>query len=135
VARRIVATLHELFPATRDAKITHHWGGPLAVPRDWHPSVVVDRAARRVTAGGYVGDGVALSHLAGRTAAAAIAGVDSPDLRLPFVGHAGRRWEPEPLRWIGVNAGLRLPVVADAIESRSGRPANRLGKVIDRLFG
>ena len=135
VARRIVATLHELFPATRDAKITHHWGGTLAVPRDWHPSVVVDRAARRVTAGGYVGDGVALSHLAGRTAAAAIAGVDSPDLRLPFVGHVGRRWEPEPLRWIGVNAGLRLPVVADAIESRSGRPAKRLVKVIDRLLG
>ncbi|MFM7744152.1 MAG: NAD(P)/FAD-dependent oxidoreductase [Actinomycetota bacterium] len=135
VARRIVATLHELFPATRDARITHHWGGPLAVPRDWHPSVVIDRAVRRVTAGGYVGDGVALSHLAGRTVAAAIAGEESPDLRLPFVGHAGRRWEPEPLRFLGVNAGLRLPVVADAIESRTGRHAKRLVKVMDRLLG
>lgn len=135
VAERIVSTLHELFPAAREAKITHHWGGPLAVPRDWHPSVVIDRATRRVTAGGYVGDGVALSHLAGRTVAAAIAGADSPDLRLPFVDHVGRRWEPEPLRFFGVNAGLRLPVVADAIESRSGRPARRLVRVIDRLLG
>lgn len=135
VARRIVATLHELFPATCDAKITHHWGGPLAVPRDWHPSVMIDRDARRVTAGGYVGDGVALSHLAGRTVAMAIAGEASPDLQLPFVNHAGRRWEPEPLRFLGVNAGLRLPVVADAVESRTGRPATRLVKVMDRLLG
>lgn len=135
VARRIVATLHELFPASCEAKVTHHWGGPLAVPRDWHPSVMIDHTARRVTAGGYVGDGVALSHLAGRTVAMAIAGEESPDLRLPFVNHVGRRWEPEPLRFLGVNAGLRLPVVADAIESRTGRPARRLVRVIDRLLG
>lgn len=135
VARRIVNTLHELFPATREARITHHWGGPLAVPRDWHPSVSIDRSARRIAAGGYVGDGVAISHLAGRTVAAVIAGVDSADLDLPFVDHATRRWEPEPLRWIGVNAGLRLPVAADKIEARSGRPARRLVKVIDRLLG
>jgi hypothetical protein len=76
-----------------------------------------------------------MSHLAGRTVAAAIAGIDSPDLRLAFVNHRGRRWEPEPLRWIGVNTGLRLPVLADAIEARSGRPAKRLGKIIDRLLG
>lgn len=135
VARRIVATLRELFPAAGEAKITHHWGGPLAVPRDWHPSVMIDRDARRVTAGGYVGDGVALSHLAGRTVAMAIAGEASPDLQLPFVNHAGRRWEPEPLRFLGVNAGMRLPVVADAIESRTNRPATRLVKVMDRLLG
>lgn len=135
VKQRIISTLHELFPVTRDAAITHHWGGPLAVPRDWHPSVTIDRSARRIHAGGYVGDGVAMSHLAGRTVAAAIAGTDSPDLRLPFVGHVGRRWEPEPLRWLGVNAGLRLPVAVDAIESRSGRPATTLVKVMDRLLG
>jgi hypothetical protein len=23
----------------RDDRITHRWGGPLGVPRDWHPSV------------------------------------------------------------------------------------------------
>ena len=135
VKQRIITTLHDLFPATRGVEITHHWGGPLGVPRDWHPSVTIDRDARRITAGGYVGDGVALAHLAGRTAAAAIAGVDSPDLRLPLVRAIGRRWEPEPLRWIGVNAGLRLPVLADRIESRSGKPARTLTMAIDRLLG
>ena len=76
-----------------------------------------------------------MSHLAGRAVAAAIAGIDTPDVRLAFVNHRGRRWEPEPLRWIGVNTGLRLPMVADAVEARAGRPAKRLGKMIDRILG
>lgn len=135
VKRRIVATLHELFPATRDAEITHHWGGPLAVPRDWHPSVTINHAAHRITAGGYVGDGVALSHLTGRTVAAAICGHDSPDLSLPFVQHQNKQWEVEPLRWLGVNAGLRLPVVADALEKRTEKPARRLTALMDKLLG
>lgn len=135
VRRRIVETLHALFPAAREAKITHHWGGPLAVPRDWHPAVTIDRAERRIAAGGYVGDGVALSHLAGRTVAAAVAGIDSDDLTLPLAHHVNRRWEPEPLRWLGVNAGLHLPNLADAIESRTGRPARRTTALIDRLLG
>jgi glycine/D-amino acid oxidase-like deaminating enzyme len=135
VKRRIVATLHELFPATRDAAITHHWGGPLAVPRDWHPSVSIDHATRRIAAGGYVGDGVALSHLTGRTVAAAICGHASPDLSLPFVQHHNKRWELEPLRWLGVNAGLRLPVAADALEKRTNKPARRLTALIDKLLG
>lgn len=135
VRHRIEETLRQMFPATAGAAITHHWGGPLAVPRDWHPAVTIDRDAKRIGAGGYVGDGVALSHLAGRTVAAAILGEDSPDLQLPITQHRNRRWEPEPLRWIGVNAALRLPTLADAIESRKGRPARRLTKLMDRLLG
>ena len=135
VRRRIVESLHDLFPVTRDVPITHHWGGPLAVPRDWHPSITIDRDTRRISAGGYVGDGVAMSHLAGRIVAAAIAGVDSPDLCLPVVQHKSRPWEPEPLRWIGVNTALKLPSLADAIEKRRKRPAKILGAAIDRLLG
>lgn len=135
VRRRIESTLHALFPAAAGSRITHHWGGPLAVPRDWHPSVTINPTARRISAGGYVGDGVALSHLAGRTAAAAIVGVDSPDLRLPMARHVNRRWEPEPLRWLGVNTALHLPSLADAVEARTGRPTRRLGFAMDRLLG
>lgn len=135
VRHRIELTLRTLFPACAATAITHHWGGPLAVPRDWHPSVTVDSSARRVSAGGYVGDGVALSHIAGRAVAAAILGRDTPDLHLPMTQHVNRRWEPEPLRWIGVNVGLRLPVIADAVEARTKRPAHRLSAVTDRLLG
>lgn len=135
VRERIESTLKALFPDAAGAEITHHWGGPLAVPRDWHPSVTIDASARRITAGGYVGDGVALSHLAGRTVAAAILGLDSPELRLPLARHVSKRWEPEPIRWLGVNAGLRLPTLIDSIETRSRRPARRLTSLMNRVLG
>ena len=52
--------------------------GPSACPRDWHPSVGFDGRTRVGWAGGYVGDGVASAHLAGRTLAALIDGRDDP---------------------------------------------------------
>ena len=74
-------------------------------------------------AGGYVGDGVGTSHLAGRTIAALVLGRDDPVTSLPWVGHRSRRWEPEPLRWLLVNAGLRLMTAADTEERFTGRPS------------
>jgi hypothetical protein len=76
-------------------------------------------------AGGYVGDGVGTSNLAGRILADLITGVDSALTRLPWVGHRSRAWEPEPLRWLGINAGLRLVGGADDEEQRTGRPSRR----------
>lgn len=134
-ARRIAATMHSLFPATRDAEITHQWGGMLGVPRDWVPSVRIDRRARVVEAGGYVGNGVALSHLVGRIVADLVLGNDSPDVRLPLVDHRSRSWEPEPLRWLGLNVSTRLVNLADSIEARTGRPARRTLGLIDRVLG
>ena len=40
----LVATLADLFPVLGGVEITHRWGGPLGLPRDWHPSVGLDRA-------------------------------------------------------------------------------------------
>ena len=47
----------------------------------------------------------ARSNLAGRTLADLVLGRDTELTRLPWVGHRSPRWEPEPLRWLGVNAG------------------------------
>ncbi|MFP5218857.1 MAG: NAD(P)/FAD-dependent oxidoreductase [Actinomycetes bacterium] len=118
-------TLRSLFPSLGGARVTHRWGGPLAAPRDWFSSVGLDRATGLGWAGGYVGDGVATSNLAGRTLADLVRGVDSDLVRLPWVQHRSRRWEPEPLRWLGVNAMLRLMASADRVEGRTGRPARR----------
>ena len=57
VSDRIVRTLHELLPIVRDVPITHRWGGVLGIPRDWRPSVGLDRASGLAWAGGYVGRG------------------------------------------------------------------------------
>jgi glycine/D-amino acid oxidase-like deaminating enzyme len=127
-------TLAELFPEVADARFTHAWGGPLGIPRDWHSSVGLDRATGLAWAGGYVGDGVATTNLAGRTLADLITGAETPLTRLPWVGHLSPRWEPEPLRWLGVNGGLWSMKLADRSETRRGRPS-RLAGAMGRLFG
>jgi len=127
-------TLGELFPVLRDAEITHRWGGPLGVARDWHASVGLDRITGLAWAGGYVGDGVSTTNLAGRTLADLILHNDSPLADLPWVGHRSPRWEPEPLRWLGANAGLRAMTWADAAEARNGR-SSRLAGAVNRLLG
>lgn len=92
--------LAELFPALGPPRLTHAWGGPLGVSRDWAASVGYDRASGLAWAGGYVGDGVSTTNLAGRTLAHLITGAESELTALPWVGHRWRPWEPEPLRWL-----------------------------------
>jgi glycine/D-amino acid oxidase-like deaminating enzyme len=104
--------LRELFGI--DPPIAYRWGGPLGIPRDWMPSVGLDDGLG--WAGGYVGDGVAATNLAGRTLADLVTGTESELTRLPWTGHRSRRWEPEPLRWLGINAALRATAGRDAWE-------------------
>jgi glycine/D-amino acid oxidase-like deaminating enzyme len=127
-------TLVELFPVLRDVPITHRWGGPLGIARDWHASVGLNRGTGFAWAGGYVGDGVSTANLAGRTLADLIGQRDSVLTELPWVGHRSRKWEPEPLRWLGANAGLRAMTWADNTEARSGRPS-RLATMVNRGIG
>jgi glycine/D-amino acid oxidase-like deaminating enzyme len=122
--------LAALLPPAADTRITHRWGGPLGVARDWTASVGLDRASGLAWAGGYVGDGVAAANLAGRTLADLITGADSELTRLPWVQHRSRRWEPEPLRWLGINGALLLAGSADAAERRTGRPARLRGRLL-----
>jgi glycine/D-amino acid oxidase-like deaminating enzyme len=127
-------TLAELFPVLGDVRVAHAWGGPIGVPRDWCASAGLDRSTGLGWAGGYVGDGVATTNLAGRTLADLITGNDSEITRLPWVGHQSPRWEPEPFRWLGINAGLQTMSWADKQEARTGRPARAAG-VVGRFLG
>ena len=126
--------LVELFPAVSGHVVTHSWGGPLGIPRDWTASVGLDPVTGIAWGGGYVGDGVGTSHLAGRTLADLITGHDTERTSLPWVGHHSPDWEPEPLRWLGVNVGLRVMGSADDVEARSGRPALR-ARAFSRFLG
>ncbi|MEP7025024.1 MAG: FAD-binding oxidoreductase [Actinomycetota bacterium] len=116
-------TLTELFPVLGDVRVTHSWGGPLGVPRDWCASVGLDQDTGLGWAGGYVGDGVATTNLSGRTLADLVLRQDTPITRLPWVGHRSPQWEAEPLRWLGVNAGLQVMSWSDRREARTGKPA------------
>ncbi|WP_200209334.1 NAD(P)/FAD-dependent oxidoreductase [Micromonospora coerulea] len=126
--------LGELFPVLGEVPVSHTWGGPLGVARDWAASVGLDRASGLAWAGGYVGDGVGTSNLAGRTLADLIRGQRTELTALPWVNHRSPRWEPEPLRWLAVNAGLRLMFSADEAEQRTNRPARRAA-AFSRLLG
>jgi len=126
--------LVELLPHLRDTTITHEWGGPLGIHRDWHPTVSFDPESGLAKAGGYVGDGVASTHLAGQTLAHAITGTDSPLLSLPWVNHCNPNWEVEPLRWLGANLGLTAMTLADSEESITHRPSIAAG-IFKRFLG
>ena len=126
--------LEDLFPDLTGSAVTHTWGGPLGIARDWCASVGLDRPSGLAWAGGYVGDGVTTTNLAGRTLADLITGEQTDVTRLPWVNRRSRRWEPEPLRWLGVTASVRIGSAADAEELRTGRPSRRAA-VISRLTG
>jgi glycine/D-amino acid oxidase-like deaminating enzyme len=137
-------SLAELFPVLGDTvlgdtvlgdvPVAQAWGGPLGVPRDWCASAGLDRATGLGWAGGYVGDGVATTNLAGRTLADLVLGHDTALTRLPWVGHRSPDWEAEPLRWLGMNAGLRAMSWADRQEARTGRQS-LVAQVAGRFLG
>lgn len=126
--------LRSLWPSLGDPQITHEWGGPLGAPRDWYSSVGFDRLKGFAWAGGYVGDGVSTANLAGRTLRDLILSRDTDIVRLPWVDHRSRSWEPEPFRWIGTNVALKMMASADHAEVRSGKPARR-ADLVGKLIG
>jgi glycine/D-amino acid oxidase-like deaminating enzyme len=113
----LTALMHDMFPATREVPIVHAWCGVLGVPRDWTATVDLDRTTGLGTAGGYVGSGLTTTNLAGRTLADLVLEHDTELTRLPWVGRRVRRWEPEPLRWLGVLSMYALYRMADRRET------------------
>lgn len=113
------------------------WSGVVGVARDWCATVSFDPATGVGLAGGFIGQGVAASHLAARTLRDLVLGADTPLTRLPRVGHRSRRWEPEPLRWLGARGVHALYSLADRDEARrdSARPplAARLADAVGRM--
>ena len=93
-----------------------------------------DRITGIGSAGGYVGDGLSTTNLAGRTLADLITGRDTALTRLPWVGHLSPDWEPEPLRFLGANAGLLAMTAADREERLTGH-GSLIARVMAPLIG
>nr|WSZ16333.1 FAD-binding oxidoreductase [Streptomyces canus] len=129
------------FPMLAGTRIAHAWSGVLGVPRDWCASVTLDRSTGIGWAGGYVGSGVATANLAARTLRDLVQqdsgqGGRTELTELPWVGHQVRRWEPEPLRWLGVQGMYATYRTADRRELTSHRAeSSRLARWADRISG
>ncbi|WP_448809467.1 NAD(P)/FAD-dependent oxidoreductase [Agromyces bauzanensis] len=123
VFEHLHATLRDLFPAVGAARVTHRWGGPLGVARDWHATASYNPKTGVGFAGGYVGDGLSTTNLAGRTLADLVLGRDTPVSQLPWANHRSPLWEPEPLRFAGANLGILGMQLADLEERLTRRPS------------
>ncbi|MEV5472021.1 NAD(P)/FAD-dependent oxidoreductase [Streptomyces sp. NPDC003328] len=133
--------LVRFFPSLTGVKVAHAWSGVLGVPRDWCATVTLDRSTGLGWAGGYVGSGVATTNLAARTLRDLVrqdSGQAGPtDLTaLPWVNHRVRKWEPEPLRWLGVHGMYATYRTADRRElTTHSAGSSRLAQLADRVAG
>ncbi|MFC9092530.1 NAD(P)/FAD-dependent oxidoreductase [Streptomyces sp. NPDC057072] len=133
--------LVRFFPSLTGVKVAHAWSGVLGVPRDWCATVTLDRSTGLGWAGGYVGSGVATTNLAARTLRDLVrqdSGQAGPtDLTaLPWVNHRVRKWEPEPLRWLGVHGMYATYRTADRRElTTHSAGSSRLAQLADRVTG
>lgn len=121
----VEATLRDLLPAIGDARTTHGWGGVLGAPRHGRPFVTFDRDSGLGVAGGYTGEGVAASNLAGRILADLVLERSTPLVELAWVDDVPRKWPVEPFRWLGTKTMFGRARLADhwEITLQPGRAA------------
>jgi glycine/D-amino acid oxidase-like deaminating enzyme len=125
----IRSLLRSWFPILKDVQFTHAWGGAVAITRDWEPYLYWDRPSGLARLGGYAGDGVTMSYLASKILAHEILEEPSELSELHFVNRKIRKWEPEPIRYLGVNALMKLSGLADKEERITGRKS-----LVDRVI-
>jgi len=119
------------FPQIANTKFEYRWGGAVALTRRWQAYLNFDQATGRAEIGGYVGDGVTLSYLVAKTLAEKMSNIKTANL--PFIDQGIGRWEPEPIRYLAVNAGFKATVLADYEEKITKRPS-LLAAIIDPLI-
>jgi glycine/D-amino acid oxidase-like deaminating enzyme len=125
--------LRLLLPSLAEAKITHHWGGPIDVSADRLPNV--GSHGRIHYAAGFTGNGVGPTWLAAQSLASLVLRADDEWSRLPLVG---RRVRPlPPFKNLGgrlvSSAVIRIEEAEE--EGRRPSPLARLGAALPRLTG
>jgi glycine/D-amino acid oxidase-like deaminating enzyme len=132
--------LFRFFPTLRGKRFTHTWGGAMGVSRSLTPAVCFNPETRLGWAGGYFGDGVGATNLAGRTMADLVLGRDTDRSHALWVNPEkekalnARLWEPEPIRWLGVQARARWMGWTDRAESNGSGHAGAMNWVLEKLI-
>ena len=133
-------TLLRFFPSLSGSRFTHAWGGAMGVSRTLNPAVCFDKEKGLAWAGGYFGDGVGASNLAGRTLADLILERDTDRVHTHWVNPERERelgkklWEIEPIRWLGIKSRARLMQMADQAEQNNSVAAPLINKMLETFF-
>lgn len=133
--------LQTLFPQLEGVKVTHAWGGNLAISRKFRPHMLLNREHGFALSAAYGGEGVGATNLAGRTLSDLILGIDSTETQMPWVDHTGtfsssKRWEREPLPWLGYRALTTISLYEDQLLSagKAGTVRRKLADTAYRLL-
>lgn len=84
--------LDQYFPALAPVRPVHQWGGPVALTPDGLPHLGFVKSERVLLAAGCNGNGVAMAHLNGRTAAELLLGKQTEATTAWFVKRRPWRW-------------------------------------------
>jgi hypothetical protein len=78
---------------------------------------------------------VGATHLAGKTLADLVLQQDSERVRMPWVNPPDdrKKWEPEPLRWLGISCMSKLMHQVDKAEYATGRIPPLRNRILERL--
>jgi glycine/D-amino acid oxidase-like deaminating enzyme len=98
--------VRRLFPALKDIRFTHEWGGPVSVPLDMAPALGYLGDRNVVYSLGCVGHGVSLTHLNGRTLSDLVLGRSSDLTEVFFVNRKTIPWPRGVLRNLAIRTIL-----------------------------
>jgi glycine/D-amino acid oxidase-like deaminating enzyme len=130
---RAKAGLRRLLPAVADrAGIAGAWGGAVDVAADHFPFVGTVPRTRIHYAVGYSGHGTGPSWIAGQALASLITGADDRWSRLPLVNRGGRRFPPEPFKYVGGRA-VRAAMLACEEAQEGGRRQPTAARAVAKL--
>jgi glycine/D-amino acid oxidase-like deaminating enzyme len=118
IVEALLARLERYFPGT-GIEAEYGWSGVLGVSRDWCAAISHDRDTGLGTSTGYAGHGVGSSNLGARTLVDLVLQRDTEFARSALVNRRSPSWEPEPIRWTGIQSMYRLFRTADAWEERT----------------
>ncbi|MFI5780688.1 NAD(P)/FAD-dependent oxidoreductase [Nocardia sp. NPDC051570] len=106
------AVLARYFPAWREVPFTHTYGGCVAITREVVPHIGA-LGDGRFYAHGYCGNGIALTHTAGKALRDLILDRDTSYSNLLFVRGKEKPFPPEPLAFLGAGAVSNLLAAQD----------------------
>jgi glycine/D-amino acid oxidase-like deaminating enzyme len=118
--RHLEQHIADVFPALKDVKVEHRWGGPFSVTLDLTPAIGFLGDPRAIYAVGCIGHGVSMTHLNGRAIADLLLERSTDLTDGPFVNRRVLPWPPEPVRF-GVSSALRAYLQAEDWVHERGR--------------